>query len=125
MTNFAAAPRRNWWTIGLWVAQALLAFFYAFAGFTKLFTPIPDLVPMMAWAPTLPEWLVRFIGLAEIAGALGLILPALTRILPWLTPLAAICLSIIQILAIGLHAMRGETAMTLPMNIVLLALSLF
>ena len=125
MTNVAATFGRNWWSIGLWVAQALLALLYAVAGYSKLFTPIADLAVMMAWAPTLPEWLVRFIGIAEIAGALGLILPAATRILPWLTPLAALGLSVIQVLAIGLHAMRGETAMTLPVNLVLLGLALF
>jgi hypothetical protein len=125
MTDIATRSGPNWWSIGLWVAQALLAFLYAFAGYTKLFTQIPDLAAMMAWAPTFPEWLVRFIGAAEIAGALGLILPAASRILPWLTPLAALGLSVVQVLAIGLHAMRGETAMTLPFNLVLLALSLF
>ena len=49
----------------------------------------------------------------------------LTGILPWLTPLAAIGLSLIQVLAIGFHARRNETAKSLPMNLVLLALSLF
>jgi hypothetical protein len=125
MTDAVSVSGRNWWSIALWVVQVLLAFLYAFAGYTKLFTPIPDLAAMMAWAPTMPEWLVRFIGLAEIAGALGMILPAATRILPWLTPLAALGFTVIQILAIGLHALRGETAMTLPFNALLLALSLF
>lgn len=121
----SGASGRNWWTIGLWVAQLLLALLFGFAGVTKLFTPIADLAPMMAWAPEFPEWLVRAIGLVEIAGALGMILPAATRILPFLTPLAALGFAVIQVLAIGLHAMRGETAMTLPLNLVILALSLF
>ena len=125
MTDVTSGSGRNWWSIGFWVAQILLALFYGFAGYTKLVTPIPDLAAMMAWAPTFPEWLVRFIGIAEIAGAIGIILPAATRILPWLTPLAALGFAVIQVLAIGLHAMRGETAMTLPVNIVVLALSLF
>ena len=68
---------------------------------------------------------MRFIGFVELAGALGMILPALTRILPFLTPLAALGFAVIQVLAIGTHASLGETASTLPMNLVLLTLSLF
>ncbi len=112
------------WSIALWVVQVLLAAFYAFVGGTKAFSSLPDLTAMMIWPGDYPG-LTRFVGWAEIAGAVGLILPALTRILPWLTPLAAAGLSAIQVLAIGFHAMRGETAMTLPINLVLLGLSLF
>ena len=111
----------NFW---LWAAAALLALLYAFVGYVKSFRPLPELAPTMGWAPGMPR-LTRFVGTVEILGALGLILPLLTNILPWLTPLAAIGLSVIQILAIGLHARRGETGKTLPMNLVLLALSLF
>jgi putative oxidoreductase len=122
----AAARGINWWNIGLWVVQGLLAALYLFAGFTKLTQPIDALATMgMAWAPTLPELFVRFVALMEVLGAIGLILPAATRILPWLTPLSAAGLGIVQVSAIILHATRGETAMTLPMNLVLLALSLF
>lgn len=121
----SGAAGRNWWTIGLWVAQVVLALLFGAAGFMKLFQPIETLSAMMAWVPVTPEWLVRFIGFVEIAGALGMILPAATRILPFLTPLAALGFVVIQVLAIGLHAVRGETAMSLPLNLVLLALSLF
>jgi hypothetical protein len=79
----------------------------------------------MKWPGDVSAALVRFVGIAEILGPIGLILPMLTGILPWLTPLAAIGLAIIQVLAIGFHARRGETAKTLPANLVLLALSLF
>ena len=126
MTTEAIAARgRNWWTIGLWVVQVLLAALYLMAGFMKLTQPLDALAAMnMAWAPTFPELFVRFVGLMEILGALGLILPAATRILPFLTPLAALGLSVVQVGAIILHAVRGESAMTLPMNLVLLALAL-
>jgi uncharacterized membrane protein YphA (DoxX/SURF4 family) len=120
----SGAAGRNWWTIGLWVAQVLLALLFGAAGFMKLFQPIEALGAMMAWVPASPELLVRFIGFVEIAGALGMILPAATRILPFLTPLAALGFAVIQVLAIGVHAVRGETAMSLPLNLVLLALSL-
>ena len=116
---------RNWWSIGLWVAQVLLALMFGAAGVMKLTTPIADLGAMMNWVTASPELLVRFIGFVELAGALGMILPALTRILPFLTPLAALGFVVIQVLAIGTHAMLGETAATLPINLVLLALSGF
>jgi uncharacterized membrane protein YphA (DoxX/SURF4 family) len=109
----------------VWVATALLALAYGMAGVMKTFRPIPDLAKMMVWPGDVPPPLVRFVGVSELAGALGLILPMLTLILAWLTPLAAIGLSLVQILAIGFHARRGEIAKSLPVNLVLLALSLF
>jgi uncharacterized membrane protein YphA (DoxX/SURF4 family) len=125
MTDTASgAARRNWWTLALWVAQVLLAVAFGAAGFMKLTQPLAALSSAMAWVDASPELLVRFIGLAEVAGALGMILPAATRILPLLTPLAAVGFATIQVLAIGLHASRGETAMTLPVNLALLALAL-
>jgi putative oxidoreductase len=116
---------RSGWNIGLWAAQVLLALFYLYAGYNKLTQPIEALGAMgMGFVLVVPELLTRFIGLAEVLGALGLVLPAATRILPRLTPLAALGLSTIQVLAILWHASRGEF-MVLPMNLVLLALSLF
>lgn len=115
---------RNW-NIGLWVAQAALAFVYAMAGFMKISQPIEALVASgMGYAGDYPELLTRFIGAAELLGAIGIILPALLRILPVLTPLAALGFSAIQVLAFALHFSRGEFAV-LPVNLVLLALSLF
>lgn len=120
-----SATGRNWWSTGLWVAQILLAVAFGGAGVMKLFQPIEALGAIMNWVTVSPEPLVRFIGLVEIAGALGIILPIATRILPFLTPLAALGFAIIQVLAIGVHASLGETTTSLPVNLVLLALSLF
>ena len=115
----------NKWNIGLWVAQAVLAAVYIMAGFMKLTQPIDALVASgMSYAGDYPELLTRFIGTMEVAGAIGIILPAATRIAPFLTPFAALGFSAIQVLAIGLHSMRGEFQV-LPVNFVLLALSLF
>ena len=111
--------------VGLWVAQALLAVFFGFVGFSKLTLPIPELASMMKWPGDVSPALVRFVGAAELAGAIGIVLPALTRVLPLLTPAAAFGLALIQVLAIGFHAMRGETAFTLPINLALLAATLF
>jgi uncharacterized membrane protein YphA (DoxX/SURF4 family) len=124
-TTSSSPAGRNWYNIIFWVLQILLALMFGMAGYAKLLQPMAALSEMgMHFVETTPEWLVRFIGVAEIAGALGMILPAATRILPLLTPLAALGFAVIQVLAIGVHAMRGETAMTLPINLVLLALSL-
>lgn len=115
----------NKWNIGLWVAQAVLAAVYVMAGFMKLTQPIDALVASgMSYAGDYPEMLTRFIGTMEVLGAIGIILPAVSRIAPFLTPLAALGFSTIQVLAIGLHTMRGEFQV-LPVNLVLLALSLF
>jgi len=113
-------------SIALWVVQVLLAIAFGMAGFMKLSLPMDALAANgMTFVAHTPEWLVRFIGIAEVAGALGMILPAATRILPFLTPLAALGFAIIQVLAIGVHASLGETAATLPINLILLALSVF
>lgn len=118
-------PRFDGLNIGLWVAQGVLAFMYIFAGWTKLTQPLEALLEMgWGWAANMPLSFIRFIGIAEIAGAIGLILPALLRIQPKLTPLAAMGLTLVQIAAIVLHASRGEFAV-LPLNVVLLALSVF
>lgn len=115
----------NKWNIGLWVAQAVLAAVYVMAGFMKLTQPIDALVASgMGYAGDYPEMFTRFIGTMEVLGAVGIILPAATRIAPFLTPLAALGFSTIQVLAIGLHTIRGEFQI-LPVNLVLLALSLF
>jgi DoxX-like protein len=68
--------------------------------------------------------LTRFIGICELLGGLGLLLPALTGILPWLTPLAATGLALIMILAIGFHASRREWS-AIGFNSVLLVLAAF
>ncbi|MEO9825053.1 MAG: DoxX family protein [Paracoccaceae bacterium] len=111
------------WTIGLWVAQALLAAMFLMAGATKLMSGSAELVAMgMGWAENAPFLLIKFIGLAEVAGALGLILPSATRIMPDLTKLAAAGLAVIMVLAAGLHIIRGEFEVV-PMNVILFALA--
>ena len=110
--------------VTLWVVQVALGAAYGAAGFMKSLQPIPALAAMMHWPGDVPEWLVRFIGIAELAGAVGLILPALLRIAPRLTTLAAGGLALIQVLAIPFHLARGEAEM-LPVNLVLLALAVF
>ncbi len=110
--------------IVLWIVQVLIALAFLAVGFPKLVMPLADLSQQMAWVNDLSPALVRFIGLAEVAGALGLILPALTRILSWLTPLAAAGLVLIMVLAAIFHISRGEIPFIIP-NLVLLVLAAF
>jgi putative oxidoreductase len=108
----------------LWIVQGLLALAFLLAGLMKLTQPMDVLAASMGWPVALPALLVRFIGLAELLGAIGLILPALTRIRPGLVPLAAAGLTLIILLATLFHVSRGEGAMT-PVNLVLGALAAF
>lgn len=78
---------------------------------------------MMPWAGEYSATFVRFIGVIDIAGGLGLLLPALTRIKPRLTVIAAAACVLLQILAICFHAMRGEFEV-LSLNAVYIALAL-
>jgi putative oxidoreductase len=125
MTESSISARRvNWLNIALWGAQILLAVMYGMAAYMKATQPLDQVAQQIAWVADVPAWLPRFIGTAEGLGALGLILPSLTRILPGLTPLAAAGLTLIQLLAMPFHLSRGEVSV-LPINLVLLALSLF
>ena len=92
----------------LWVLQVLLGLAFVAAGFPKLIQPYAELAQQLAWVSDVPEGLVRFIGVAEVLGGLGLILPAATRILPWLTPVAAAGLALDMLLATLFHLVRGE-----------------
>ena len=97
--------------IVLWIVQALLALLFLFAGGTKLILSSEQMQAM--GSPNqivLPGLLIRFIGVCEVLGALGLILPGLFRIRPGLTPLAAAGLFIIMVGAIATTLMSGEVA---------------
>lgn len=99
----AAAPRRSTLNIALWVVQVLLALLFLWAGAMKLVMPMEQMAGPVAF----PEWFLRFIGVVEVLGGLGLILPALLRIRPGLTPLAAAGLVIVMIGAVVTTLMGG------------------
>src|SRR5438105_692860 len=106
--------------MALWIVQVVLAGMFLLAGGVKAF----QYERAKASSPSMSRGLVTFIGGSELLGGLGLLLPALTHILPWLTPLAAVGLAVIMLLAIIFHIRRGEgRAVITP--IVLLALSAF
>jgi len=122
-THEVHAPSNTKWTIGLWAAQIVLALLYAMPAYMKLMMSPDELMQMgLLWAGGAPLSLVRFIGLAELAGAIGLILPAATRIMPKLTLYAAMGLVAIQALAIPFHIYRGEFE-ALPFNLIYLGLA--
>lgn len=105
--------------IAYWIVAALLAVVYLFAGGRKVAQSKEQLQPMMGWVDRVPMSYVRAIGVLEILGAAGLILPPLTGIAPWLAIAAAIGLFLIQVGGIVLHLSRGE-ARLIGINIVLL-----
>jgi uncharacterized membrane protein YphA (DoxX/SURF4 family) len=109
--------------IALWIVQWLLAAVFLFAGGTKLVLPLDVLVSMGSPNQVpLPGWFVRFTGIVEVLGALGLILPGLFGIRPDLTPLAADGLVVVMIGATALTLASGDGAMALiPLVVGLLA----
>ena len=110
----------------LWIVQILLALAFFMAGLMKLTQPLDKLQERMAWVESInPRNRVRVIGLLEMLGALGLVLPALTGILPWLTPLAAIGLILTMLGALTLHIHRQDPIAMPLANLVLLALAAF
>lgn len=113
-------------SIALWIAQVLLAAMYGMAGSMKMFQPDATRKnSQMTWAHDKQDGYIRFVGISELLGAVGLILPILTGILIWLTPVAAVGLSLIQLLAMfSVHLPKKEYNV-IPVNIVLLALSVF
>ena len=108
--------------IVLWIVQVLLALAFGFFGFTHLTQPVAEIAKMAAWAGAVPAGLVRIIGVAELLGAVGLILPALTKIQPRLTFFAALGLVAIMVLAAITHVTRGEFGV-IGINVVLAALA--
>lgn len=109
--------------IALWVVQGLLGLAFFMAGFTKIIQPIPKLAEAgMNFVNHYSVGMVRLIGVAEVLGALGLILPAAFRIKPNLTPLAALGLTTVMLLACWEHYTHQESFMP---TLFLLVLSAF
>src|SRR4051794_12650799 len=93
--------------IALWIVQVLLAGMFLMAGAMKAFQ-YQRAKASLPWVKDAPRGLVTFMGISELLGGLGLLLPAITGILSWLTPLAGAGLALVMILAIGFHASRRE-----------------
>ena len=107
--------------IVLWVLQVLLAVAF-FAHGWLLLAPPPEIAVQMN--ASLPRWFQLFLGVAEVLAAVGLILPGLTRILPWLVTWAAGGIMIVMVSATGFHLMRGEISSAVT-TLVLFAMATF
>jgi len=103
--------------VALWIIQILLALLFLFAGGMKLIMPLEKLTGPLP----LPGLLLRFIGVCEVLGGLGLILPGFLRIRPGLTPLAAAGLVIIMIGATALMMKMGDVMAVVPLVVGILA----
>ena len=111
-------------TIAVWIVSGLVALAYLVAGGLKLVTSEAKLPQTFSYVEVTGVRLLRVIGALEVLGAIGVILPALTGIVPILTPIAATGLALIQVGAIIVHLRRGEAKMV-PANLVLLILPAF
>lgn len=110
--------------ITLWIISSVLAIAFLVAGAMKLAQPREKLAAAgMGWTEEVPSGSIKAIGLVEVLGALGLILPALTGIATVLVPVAATGLVIVMVGAIITHLRRGEKQMAV-INVVLAALAL-
>lgn len=108
----------------LWVAQTLVFIAFVLIGWMKLFKPIPELAAMWPWTGQLPVVIVRVLAVIDIAGGVGIFIPALMRIKPDLTVAAATGCMVLQICAMTFHISRGEIGV-IPFNVIFLALSIF
>lgn len=107
--------------IAFWIAAGVLALFYLYGGGIKQVWSRDRLLPMMAWVDITPMWVVRSIGAIETLGAIGLILPPLTGVAPWLAFVAAIGFVVLQILATRVHLRRGDRQIGLNLGLLVLA----
>jgi uncharacterized membrane protein YphA (DoxX/SURF4 family) len=107
--------------IVLWILQVLLALAFAAHGWMMLSPPPEIAVQMNAM---LPRWFQLFLGVAEVLAAVGLILPGLTRRLPWLITWAAVGIMIVMVSATVLHVARAEWS-SAAITLVLLVMATF
>lgn len=118
-----AAPKAKAMNVALWTLQVLWGVFFSFTGFGKVLCVNQAvwhmMLPRVPWFSAVPQALFVFIGVCEFLGGVGLILPAMTRVKPKVTPLAAFGLTLVMFLAAVFHSVRGEYNFFLPTNLVL------
>lgn len=110
--------------IVLWIAQWLFAASFVGAALMKLAMPIAQLAQMWPWTGELAPTMVRLLGVIDLLGGMGVLLPSLTGIKPRLAVVAAVACIALQLCAIAFHALRGELA-ALPVNIVFIVIAAF
>ena len=108
----------------LWVGQIVLALLFLVFGYTHTVDfEKASARPGLTWMAAVGRDRMRIIGMLEILGAIGLILPAATGILPWLTPVAATALAVLMGLAIVFHARRPDEGRNIVFNLMLGAIA--
>ena len=123
-TTFAQSPHGRVLNTCLWATQIVLFASFVSGGVMKLSMPVARLSKMFAWTGQVSKPFLRFIGLVDLTGGLGILLPTLTQILPKLVRPAALGCTVLQVLAIGFHVRRKEISET-PFNWFLLVLCVF
>ena len=108
--------------VALWIAQALLALIFLASGGMKLVTPKAKLIEKLHALAPIPAGLIKVIGVLEVLGAIGIVVPALTGIMPGLTVLAAIGFMLTMIGAAAAHLRAGEPPVP---NAVIFAIAAF
>jgi hypothetical protein len=109
--------------VALWITAVLLTIVYLFSGVVKVVRSRAQLEPMMGWVAAATTWQVKVVGILEVLGAIGVILPLATGIAPVVTAIAAICLALVQVVAIPIHVRRKDTLASMSFNVVLLLLA--
>jgi len=110
--------------IGLWIAQvSLLGIYGAYGVYKTFFTEKAQ--EKMTWTNGRTDNFIRFVGVAELLGGVGVVLPMTTGILPWLTPIAAIGLTLVQGFAIFTEHLPKKEYKVLPLNLYFTAMSIF
>jgi len=107
----------------IWIIQGIVAAMFLMAGMMKSTQPKEKLEPKLPWVKDFSLGIVRLVGVSELLGAIGLIVPQLTGIMPALTPIAASGLVLIMLMAAVYH-FRKQEYKAIGFNVVLLALSL-
>ena len=94
--------------IAVWIIQGILALMFLMAGIMKSTQPKDKLLKSLPWVNDFSLLTVRFIGISEFLGAVGIVVPQLTGIYPILSPIAAIGLAVIMVLAVAHHLLKKE-----------------
>jgi uncharacterized membrane protein YphA (DoxX/SURF4 family) len=110
--------------ISLWAAQIVLAIVFIWAAMMKLFQPAEKLAAMWPWTGQVPASLVKFTGIVDLLGGIGLVLPSLLHIKPKLTPITAIGIIVLMVCGSVFHILRGE-ASAIRVNIIFTCIAIF
>lgn len=95
--------------IALWIVTGLLALLFVMAGSMKALNSREAVLANMPWVEDVSAGQLKTIGILELLGGIGLVLPAATGILAWLTPTAAFALAVTMVFAVALHVKRKES----------------